>query len=162
MSQAISSHGIYLAILQYSSFSTRINYLIVGVNMLFELCIEAIYTNPLSSWKKTKKKQKNTGSIRNKAKPSNTFWNRAICCNNMSDRRERFKQVKYNLTYCGLMIPYQGWSDLDQHWLRQWFVAWWHQAITCIIVVLSSIGVLCHSLERNFTKKHQGYQPMET
>ena len=55
MSQAISSHGIYLAILQYSSFSTRINYLIVGVNMLFELCVEAIYTNPLSSWKKQQK-----------------------------------------------------------------------------------------------------------
>ena len=33
------------------------------------------------------------------------------------------------LTYCGLMTPY-GDRDLGQHWLRQWLVAWRHQAIT--------------------------------
>ena len=33
------------------------------------------------------------------------------------------------LTHCGLMTPY-GDRDLGQHWLRQWLVAWWHQAIS--------------------------------
>ena len=28
---------------------------------------------------------------------------------------------------------------LGQHWLRQWLVAWWHQAITCTNVDLSSV-----------------------
>ena len=33
------------------------------------------------------------------------------------------------LTHCGLVKPY-GDRDLGQHWLRQWLVAWQHQAIT--------------------------------
>ena len=31
-----------------------------------------------------------------------------------------------------------GGIDLGQHWLRQWLVAWWHQAITWTNVDLSS------------------------
>ena len=34
-----------------------------------------------------------------------------------------------HLTHCGLVMPY-GNIELDQHWLRQWLVAWWHQDIT--------------------------------
>ena len=32
-------------------------------------------------------------------------------------------------THCGMVMPY-GDIELGQHWLRAWFVAWWHQAIT--------------------------------
>ena len=32
------------------------------------------------------------------------------------------------LTHYGLMKPYDD-RHLDQHWLRWWLVAWWHQAI---------------------------------
>ena len=38
----------------------------------------------------------------------------------------------------GLMMPY-GDRDLGQHWLRQWLVAWRHQAITWTNVDLSSV-----------------------
>ena len=41
------------------------------------------------------------------------------------------------LTHCGLVTPYGG-RDLGQHWFRQWFVAWRHQAITWTNVDLSS------------------------
>ena len=33
------------------------------------------------------------------------------------------------ITSCGLVKLYDD-IDLRQHWLRQWLVAWWHQAIT--------------------------------
>ena len=33
------------------------------------------------------------------------------------------------LTHHPLVIPY-GDRDLSEHWLRQWLIAWWHQAIT--------------------------------
>ena len=42
------------------------------------------------------------------------------------------------LTHCGLVTPY-GDRDLGQHWLRQWLVAWLHQAITWTNVDLSSV-----------------------
>ena len=42
------------------------------------------------------------------------------------------------LTHCGLVTPY-GDRDLGQHWLRQWLVAWRHQAITWIKVDLSIV-----------------------
>ena len=42
------------------------------------------------------------------------------------------------LTHCGLMTPY-GDKDLGQHWLRQWLVAWRHQAITWTNVDLPSV-----------------------
>ena len=42
------------------------------------------------------------------------------------------------LPHCGLVMPY-GDMDLGQHWLRQWLVAWWHQAITWTNVDLSSV-----------------------
>ena len=41
------------------------------------------------------------------------------------------------LTHWGLVTPY-GDVDLGQHWLRQWLVAWRHQAITWTNVDLSS------------------------
>ena len=41
------------------------------------------------------------------------------------------------LTHCALMTPY-GDIDLGQHWLRQWLVAWWHQAIAWTNVDLPS------------------------
>ena len=31
--------------------------------------------------------------------------------------------------HCGQVMPYSN-IDRGQHWLRQWLVAWWHQAIT--------------------------------
>ena len=42
------------------------------------------------------------------------------------------------LTYCGLVMP-DGDRDLGQHWLRQWIVAWRHQAITWTNVDWSSM-----------------------
>ena len=42
------------------------------------------------------------------------------------------------LTHCGLVKPY-GNRDLGQHWLRQWLVAWQHQAITWTNVDWSSV-----------------------
>ena len=33
------------------------------------------------------------------------------------------------VTLCGRVMAYVD-IDLGLHWLRQWFVAWWHQAIT--------------------------------
>ena len=42
-----------------------------------------------------------------------------------------------SLIHCGLVTPY-GEIDLGQHWLRQWLVAWQHQAITWTNVDLSS------------------------
>ena len=42
------------------------------------------------------------------------------------------------LTHCGLVTPY-GYRDLGQHWLKQWLVAWRHQAITWINVDWSSV-----------------------
>ena len=41
-----------------------------------------------------------------------------------------------DLTHCGLSTPY-GDIELGQHWLRQWLVAWRHQAITWTNVDLS-------------------------
>ena len=43
-----------------------------------------------------------------------------------------------NLNHCDLVTPY-GDKDLGQHWPRQWFVAWRHQAITWTNVDLSSV-----------------------
>ena len=45
-----------------------------------------------------------------------------------------------NSTYCGLVTPY-GDRDMGQHWLRQWLVAWQHQAITWTNVDLSSVEI---------------------
>ena len=42
------------------------------------------------------------------------------------------------LTHCGLLTPY-GDIDLGQHWIRYWFVAWRHQAITWTNVDFSSV-----------------------
>ena len=42
------------------------------------------------------------------------------------------------LTHCGLVTPY-GVGNLSQHWLRQWLVAWRHQAITRTNVDWSSV-----------------------
>ena len=42
------------------------------------------------------------------------------------------------LTHWGLVMPY-GDRELCQHWLRQWLVAWRHQAITWTNIDLSSV-----------------------
>ena len=47
------------------------------------------------------------------------------------------------LTHCGLVTPY-GDMELGQHWLRQWLVAWRHQAITWTNVDSSSVR--CHGI----------------
>ena len=47
-------------------------------------------------------------------------------------------EFELRLTYCGLVMPY-GDTEPGQHWLRYWLVAWWHQAITCTNVELSSV-----------------------
>ena len=47
-------------------------------------------------------------------------------------------QERQILTPCGLVTPY-GDINLGQHWLRQWLVAWRHQAITWTSVDLSSV-----------------------
>ena len=47
-------------------------------------------------------------------------------------------KIKIGLTHCGLVTLY-GDINLGQHWLREWLVAWWHQAITWTNVHLSSI-----------------------
>ena len=53
---------------------------------------------------------------------------------------EMFSRMCSNvLTHSGLAMPY-GDRDLDQHWLRLWLDAWWHQAITWTNVELSSGG----------------------
>ena len=39
------------------------------------------------------------------------------------------RHVDFIITHSGLVTPY-GDIDLGQHWLRQWLVAWQHQAIT--------------------------------
>ena len=43
------------------------------------------------------------------------------------------------LNYCGLEMAY-GITDLCSHWLRQWLVAWGHQAITSTDAGLLSIS----------------------
>ena len=51
-------------------------------------------------------------------------------CNYMIDMSEQ------GSTHCGLGVSYDD-INLGQHWLRQWLVAWWHQAITWTNVDLS-------------------------
>ena len=38
-------------------------------------------------------------------------------------------QLDAFITQCGLLTPNDV-MDLGQHWLRKWFVAWWHHSIT--------------------------------
>ena len=52
----------------------------------------------------------------------------------------------WDLTHCGLVTSY-GNVSLGQHWLREWLVAWWQQAITWASVDLSSKG-FCGILRR--------------
>ena len=54
-------------------------------------------------------------------------------------------------THCGLETPYDG-TDLGEHWLMLWLVAWWHQAITWTSDDLSSVqftGIHVVSRETN-------------
>ena len=51
---------------------------------------------------------------------------------------------------CGLTKPL-GIIKVCQHWFRQWFVAWWHQAITWNSIGIIISEVLWHSPENNFT-----------
>ena len=54
------------------------------------------------------------------------------------DRQRNLVEAMSKLTHCGLVTP-GGDIDLGQHWLRQWLVAWRHQAITWTNVDLSSL-----------------------
>ena len=45
-----------------------------------------------------------------------------------------------SLAHCQLVMPY-GDTDVDQHWLQQWLVAWRYRAITWTIV--DSLVRLC-------------------
>ena len=47
------------------------------------------------------------------------------------------------LTRCGLVTSYG--DNLGQHWLRKWFVAWRHEAISCNIA-LSKVFCAIHLL----------------
>ena len=67
--------------------------------------------------------------------------------------RGRAILTEWNSTHCGPVTPY-----VDQHWLRYWLVAWWHQAITWTDVDLSSVG-LWHSYWSYFTKNVQNIYP---
>ena len=62
------------------------------------------------------------------------------------------------LAHCGLVMPY-GNIDLGQPWLRQWLVAWCHQAITSTNVDLSS-KVFCGIHQR--TISHVNLQGPQT
>ena len=54
----------------------------------------------------------------------------------------------YDLTYCGLVMPY-GNIDLSQYWLQA--TAWWHQAIAWTNVYFTSVRFCSiHSPESNF------------
>ena len=53
-----------------------------------------------------------------------------------SDFNSLSSTLRNELTHWGLVTPY-GDSDLGQHWLRLWLVAWRHQAITWTNVDLS-------------------------
>ena len=48
--------------------------------------------------------------------------------------------VKYllGLTHCDLVTPYRD-TNLKQHWLRYWLIAWWHQANSWTNVDLPSM-----------------------
>ena len=58
------------------------------------------------------------------------------------------------LTHCGLVTPY-GDMYLDQHWLRQWLVAWQQQAITWTNVDLSSLRSSDFHLRATLPEIHQ-------
>ena len=51
--------------------------------------------------------------------------------------KQNYGAFQGKLIHCGLVMPY-GDIDMGQHWLRQWLVASWHQAITQTIVDFSS------------------------
>ena len=51
----------------------------------------------------------------------------------------RLVKINLDLTHFVLITPY-GDLNLGQHWLRSWFVAWLHQAISWNIVDYSSNG----------------------
>ena len=55
------------------------------------------------------------------------------------------------LTHCGLVTPY-GDIGLGQHWVSQWLVVWWYQAIYLIQCWFIINGVLWHSHERTISK----------
>ena len=58
---------------------------------------------------------------------------------------KKWSDMNWTLTHCGPVTPY---GDIGQHWLRQWLVAWWHQAITWTNIDHESVLWLSH--ESNF------------
>ena len=62
-----------------------------------------------------------------------------VMCSKMTNSNLQLHlSTAYELTHCGLVTPYGG-RDLGQHWLRQWLVAWRHQANTWTNVDWSSV-----------------------
>ena len=57
------------------------------------------------------------------------------------------------LTHCDLVMPY-GDIDLGQHWLREWLVAWRHQAIIWTNVGLSSVRSIVIHLSEGFLRRY--------
>ena len=84
----------------------------------------------------------------------NKFWIRndrvmQVACGDEHTALVAGKKIK-TLTWCGLVTPN---GDIDQHWLRWWLVAWWHQAITGTNVHLSSVTeAQWQSVDGNFTQ----------
>ena len=58
----------------------------------------------------------------------------------------QINSARHALTHCGLVMPY-GNTNHGQHWLKSWFVAWPHKAITWFNVGLSSIRSCCIHLK---------------
>ena len=70
-----------------------------------------------------------------------TLWQQMTCCHLVTGSGQPrcwLATTNPELTHCGLVTPY-GDINLGQHWLRQWLVAWWHQAITWTNIDLSSV-----------------------
>ena len=57
-------------------------------------------------------------------------------------------KVLHNYTHCHLMVPY-GDTELGQHWLRRWLVAWQYQAISWIKSEITIIQAMQNSPESN-------------
>ena len=62
-----------------------------------------------------------------------TSWKGFLC-----KKHSLLTQISQKLTHSGLAMPNED-IELCQHWLKEWLVAWWHQAITWTNVDLSSI-----------------------
>ena len=101
---------------------------------VFDICISFHLVTTLSVCRcnnKSYKRSINIPFVLNTIKYScsNVLWSvMPVHCNNICCR---------SLTHRALVMPYRG-LELAQHWLRQWLIAWWQQAITWSDVDLPS------------------------